>query len=194
VDYLAENDSGSVSGYLHPRGPNSVVITDRSTAALVESYAFLVLEAELLDNNEMQAWFGLLDADISYEMPVRITRERSAGLGFSDQGFHMREEWHSLQTRVARLDSEYAWAEDPPSRTRRFVTNVRASETDVEGEVAVKSNVLVYRARFDNPAHQLLSAERHDVLRRNEGELKLLKRVVLLDHTTLGTPNLAIIL
>jgi 3-phenylpropionate/cinnamic acid dioxygenase small subunit len=158
-----------------------------------ESYAFLVREAELLDNNEMHQWLDLLHRDVVYQVPVRITRERSAGLGFSRQGFHMDEDWHSLSTRIARLDSDFAWAEDPPSRTRRFVTNLRVTDGPGEGELRVTSNLLLFRARFDVPDNHLISGERHDVLARVDGELKLLRRLVLLDHTTVGTPNLALI-
>jgi 3-phenylpropionate/cinnamic acid dioxygenase small subunit len=167
---------------------------DLTTEGLVECYEFLVREAEHLDNNEMHEWLDLMDPEVSYEMPVRITRERSAGLGFSTDGFHMFEDWHSLQTRVVRLDSDFAWAEDPPSRTRRFVTNIRVAAGPADDQVGVKSNLLLYRGRFDSPGHQLLSAERQDVLRRTDEGLKLLRRVVLLDHTTVGTPNLGIIL
>jgi PAH dioxygenase small subunit len=41
---------------------------------------------------------------------------------------------------------------------------------------------------------QLLAGERHDVLRRVDGELRLARRVVLLDHTVLPMDNLAIFL
>jgi 3-phenylpropionate/cinnamic acid dioxygenase small subunit len=162
--------------------------------AIAEAYGFLVREAELLDTNQMHEWLELVDPDVSYQVPVRITRERTAGLGFSTSGMHMDESFDSLRTRVARLDSDFAWAEDPPSRTRRFVTNLRVTAGENDGEVNVVSNLLLFRARFDTPANHLLSGERRDVLRRtDDGGLRLLKRLVLLDHTTLGTPNLGLI-
>jgi hypothetical protein len=46
-------------------------------------------EAALLDRNEMREWIELLHPDIDYRLPIRITRERPKGLGFSDQGYHM---------------------------------------------------------------------------------------------------------
>jgi 3-phenylpropionate/cinnamic acid dioxygenase small subunit len=36
-----------------------------------------------------------------------------------------------------------------------------------------------------------ISGERHDVLRRVDGELKLAKRRILLDQTVMGTQNLS---
>jgi 3-phenylpropionate/cinnamic acid dioxygenase small subunit len=103
----------------------------------------------------------------------------------------MLEDHASLEVRVDRLDSEYAWAEDPPSRMRRLVTNVRLGEV-TDDAVEVRSNFLYFRgARYDAPGHDLLVGERQDVLRRAADGMKLMRRLVLLDHTTLGTPNLA---
>jgi 3-phenylpropionate/cinnamic acid dioxygenase small subunit len=155
---------------------------------------FLVREAEYLDDNRMREWLELLHRNVVYRMPIRVTRERAAGPGFSETSWHLNETWGSLETRVARLESEYAWAEDPPSRTRRFVTNFRIEPRDGEDEANVRSNILLYRGRYDSPAFQFLSAERHDVLRLVDSDWKLLERLVLLDHTTLGTQNLAVFL
>lgn len=153
----------------------------------------LLQEAELLDDNRVREWFdAFVHEDIDYEVPVRVTRERSGGPGFAEGSWHMKETWGTLATRVARLDSEYAWAEDPPSRTRRFVTNIRVEPGGSDDEVTVRSNLLIYRGRYDTTDHQLLSGERRDRFRRTDGSWKLVKRLVLLDHTTLPTHNLAI--
>jgi 3-phenylpropionate/cinnamic acid dioxygenase small subunit len=150
-------------------------------------------EAELLDANRVAEWLELIDPEIDYRIPIRITRERSAGLGFSESGYHMTGTYRTLQARVDRFESEYAWGDDPPSRTRRFVSNlrVRLGEDD---RLEVKSNLLVYRGRFDSPSHQLISAERDDALRQSSDGLRLLRRTVLLDHSTLATGSLGILL
>jgi 3-phenylpropionate/cinnamic acid dioxygenase small subunit len=165
--------------------------TEVDLPLLWECIAWLNHEAELLDDNRPREWFELLDSEIDYRVPIRVTRERSAGPGFSDVGYHMLDDHISLEVRIDRFDSEYAWAEDPPSRMRRLVTNVRLGE--VTGDtVSLKSNFLYYRgARYDASGHDLIVGERHDVLRRRDDGMKLLRRLVLLDHTTLGTPNLA---
>jgi 3-phenylpropionate/cinnamic acid dioxygenase small subunit len=155
---------------------------------------FLNTEAELLDDNKIREWFALLDPEIDYKVPIRVTRERAAGAGFSFEGWHMYEDYGSLEARVARLETEYAWAEDPPSRTRRLVSNIRLEPAGADNEINVKSNFLIYRGRYDSPSFNLIAGERHDSLRRVNRELKLLKRLVLLDHATLGTHNLAIFL
>lgn len=159
-----------------------------------EIQSFLFHEAELLDDNRIREWFELLTEDVDYKIPVRITRERSAGPGFSTEAFHMDEDHGMLETRVDRLETEYAWAEDPPSRTRRLVGNVRVQATDDPNELLAKSNLLLFRSRYDVPAYQLLACERQDVLRRVDDEWRLARRVVLLDQSTLATHNLAIFL
>lgn len=158
-----------------------------------EVQSFLVHEAQLLDENRLHDWLDLLADDIRYRIPIRITRERSAGPGFSKVGFHMDEDKGMLKTRVGRLDTEYAWAEDPPSRTRRYVTNVRVGGVDSDG-IDVRSNLLVYRGRHGMGGDQLIGGERADRLRRRGDALEIVARTVYLDQTTLRTHNLAIFL
>jgi 3-phenylpropionate/cinnamic acid dioxygenase small subunit len=103
----------------------------------------------------------------------------------------MIDDHESMQRRVRRLRSEFAFAEDPPSRTRRLVGNVRVRD---DGDAfAVRSNLLLFRARLDGPS-VLLSGERRDRLRPVDGELRLACRIVLLDHTVLPMENLAVFL
>jgi 3-phenylpropionate/cinnamic acid dioxygenase small subunit len=54
--------------------------------------------------------------------------------------------------------------------------------------------VLVYRSRWDRAGHDLLSGERHDVLRRVDNGWQLARRRVILDNTTLPTLNLTFFL
>lgn len=155
---------------------------------------FLHTEAELLDDGRLRDWLDLLTDDVIYRMPVRITRERGAGSEFVDNMTHFEEDRHTLEMRVRRLETHSAWAEDPPSRTRHFVSNIRVHARDKDAGVHVKSNLLLYRNRGDSPHYDLLSAERHDIVRQVEGNWKLARRVILLDQSTVGTLNLSIFL
>ncbi|RMG55093.1 MAG: 3-phenylpropionate/cinnamic acid dioxygenase subunit beta [Acidobacteria bacterium] len=154
---------------------------------------FLLREAELLDNGAYRDWLGCLTEDIRYQVPVRVTRDRGVESEFVSEMGHLDEDHVSLEMRIMRLETEYAWAEDPPSRTRHFVSNIRVEPGDRDDEVKVKSNLLLYRTRGDDPHYDLLSAERHDVLRRINSQWKLARRLVLLDQTTIGTHNLSIL-
>jgi 3-phenylpropionate/cinnamic acid dioxygenase small subunit len=157
-----------------------------------EVTAFLYHEAELLDDGRIREWFEtVVDSEIEYEMPIRVTTDRHGETAAVGRGWLMKEDWSSLDTRIRRLETEYAWAEDPPTRTRRFVTNIRIAGAD-DGCAAVRSNILVYWSRGPSDEFRLLSGERHDRLKRVEGGLRLARRLVLLDHTVLVTQNLSI--
>jgi 3-phenylpropionate/cinnamic acid dioxygenase small subunit len=155
---------------------------------------FLFHEAGLLDDGRLTDWLALLAPEIDYRIPTRITRERAAAASeFSDASFHMIEDLVSLRTRVARLETNYAYVDNPPTRTRRMISNVRLIDRDSQGALSVRSNFLVARITGDaNP--QLLCGERHDVLRFAGDELKLARRLILLDHNLLPLENLAFFL
>lgn len=152
---------------------------------------FLFQEAELLNDGRFHDWLELCAEDIRYIIPVRMSRERANGDGNSTTMTHWDDDYTGLQLRVLRLDTEYAWAEDPPSRIRHHVSNVRVRPGAETDEYDVRSNLLVFRNRGDSPHHDLISAERHDVIRRSEMGLRLASRRVVLDHAVVGTHNLA---
>ena len=168
--------------------------TDPAHLALwFEVVKWLDAEAELLDNGRFDDWLGLLTDDVCYRVPIRLTRERGGGSDVNYGAPHFQEDIGTLRMRVARLKTEFAWAEDPPSRTRRFVTNVRPRPL-ADDDVAVRSYLLLYRNRGDDASAELISAERSDVLRRTESGLRLCRRDVLLDQATLAVRNLAVML
>jgi 3-phenylpropionate/cinnamic acid dioxygenase small subunit len=155
---------------------------------------FLYGEAELLDERRHDEWLALLDPDIRYVVPVRVTTAHSLEGSTLDGMAHFDEDLYSLTKRVQRFATEHAWAEDPPSRTRRYVTNIRVYEGGVAGEVVAKSNLLLFRSRGDLYEHDLLSAVRTDELRPSDGGYRLVRREVLLDESVLRTQNLAVFL
>jgi phthalate 3,4-dioxygenase subunit beta len=115
------------------------------------AHQFLVEEAALLDAADYAGWLDLLCADIRYLMPVRVTTARGAGFDtLADMG-HFDEDMYALRKRVQRLATDHAWTEDPPSRTRHFVTNVRtfpnSAFEDSGAEFLVESAVLLFRSR-----------------------------------------------
>ncbi|HEY3302659.1 MAG TPA: 3-phenylpropionate/cinnamic acid dioxygenase subunit beta [Candidatus Binatia bacterium] len=152
---------------------------------------FLYHEAELLDSRKFEQWLELLTDDIAYEMPVRLTRERDRSDAPSGMA-HFSEDRRTLELRVNRLKTDYAWAENPPSRTRRFVSNVRIEQTSESNEVIVRSYLLLYRSRGSSTQTELISAERIDFLRNVEGQWKLAKRTITVDQAVLDMQNLAI--
>jgi 3-phenylpropionate/cinnamic acid dioxygenase small subunit len=157
-----------------------------------EVVGFLYEEADLLDRQDFEAWLSLMTPDVRYTMPVRQSVGREAGLGINRQYHHFDETYGSLSVRVKRAEGTAAWAEDPPSRTRRFVTNIRVRE-DVSGDLLVDSYLLLLRYRDVLPKVDVLSCSRADVLRRDGEELRLAKREIVIDHCTVGSVNLAVL-
>lgn len=159
-----------------------------------EATDFLYEEAHLLETGEFEDWLLMLDDEVEYIAPVRRTRLRHEGSEFDPAMMHFEETIDTLKQRVRRLRTRYAFAEDPPSRTRRLVTNIRVHETDVSNEYAVSSSLLVLRNHRDDPTFHLIAARRDDVLRQHPEGMQLLRRTILLDSAALPTANLAIFL
>lgn len=155
---------------------------------------FLHHEAELLDDGRLRDWLALLTPDVVYQVPVRVARERTGDevAGVMEDSFHLDERYGSLEMRVDRVETGFAWAEEPPTRLRHVIGNIRVTDLeDRPDEVAVRSNLLLYHARWDRPDYTVLSGERHDRLRRVDGGWKLARRRVVLDSTVIPTLNLS---
>jgi 3-phenylpropionate/cinnamic acid dioxygenase small subunit len=88
-----------------------------------------------------------------------------------------------MEQRVKRLQSEYAWSENPPSRPRLHITSQQISEDGEEYNVT--SSFLMTVVLGDDPDSDILSGERDDTFRRVDGDLKLAERTVYLDQVTL---------
>jgi len=157
-------------------------------------HQWLVDEAYLLDAQDYAAWLDLMTDDVRYVMPVRVTTGRAAGFDSAPGMAHFDEDRYSLGRRVARFATEHAWTEDPPSRLRHFVTNVRTFATDSADELLAESAVLLFRSRGDVRESALLSAGRRDVLRRTADGLRLAHRTITVDESVLRMQNLAVFL
>ena len=153
---------------------------------------FLYHEAALLDERRFNEWLDLLTEDFIYQMPVRLTREAGQTEELSMDMMHFDDDKHTLTMRVVRLQTDYAWAEDPPSRTRHLVTNVRVRPGEQADEYLVNSNYLIYRNRGLSETADLIAGEKQDVIRKVGDSFKLVKRLIVVDQSVLGTRNLAI--
>jgi 3-phenylpropionate/cinnamic acid dioxygenase small subunit len=159
-----------------------------------ECARFLYHEADLLDRRQFAEWFSLTDPAIDYRVPVRSTRLTKDGDGFSDTAYFLKEDHGTLAMRIERLKSDFAWAENPPTRTRRLIANIRTGSGPSSGELAVKSNFAVYCFRGDDPSPAILTGERQDILATGSESWTITKRLVLLDITVLGMDSLSIFL
>jgi phthalate 3,4-dioxygenase subunit beta len=160
----------------------------------LQAHQFLVDEAYLLDAQQYEAWLETLTDDVHYVMPVRVTTARGAGFDTSPGMAHFDEDKYSLTQRVARMGTEHAWAEDPPSRLRHFITNVRTFEADDPAHLVVESAELLFRSRGDVNESACVSCGREDLLRWCDDRYKLARRRIVADEAVLRMQNLAVFL
>ena len=150
-------------------------MTNETAPALRERVeAFLYEEAALLDDWRLDDWVGLFTEDARYVVPATDLPEGDpkCDLVFID------DDIVRLRARAARLNSRHSHREQPRSRTRRFVSNVRAEETD-GGDVCASANVLVYRFRAGDAAPYVGAVDY--LLRRHGGSFKIAHRRAVLD-------------
>ncbi|BBY37968.1 hypothetical biphenyl dioxygenase beta subunit [Mycobacterium mantenii] len=177
----------SVDGQLHSTrlNPGDPVYND--------TLEFLYAEAELLDENRLIEWLAMLADELSYRMPVRVTRQRGDGDDFAQDVTFFDDDLATLTLRVRRLtESPNAHAEMPATRSRRFVTNVRIEQ--LGDEVFARSSLLLLGSRWDSHSYEFLAARRNDVMRRFDGGLKLVRREILIDQTVPESPCLSVFL
>jgi p-cumate 2,3-dioxygenase beta subunit len=150
----------------------ATLLAHQITRAQIED--FLYEEAALLDTWQLQAWLELLTEDATYEVPSTDTPDGDARTTL----FIIADNIERIRSRVHQLLGKSAWAENPPSRTRRLISNVRIRE--IEGEtIRVTANFAVYRMRFEQVDTYIGRYEY--TLRWRDGALKIQHRRAILD-------------
>jgi len=153
---------------------------------------FLYAEAALLDARRYREWLELLAEDIHYWMPIRRTVTLAdLDLEFTKPGgmAYFDDDRAILEMRVKKLEAGSAWSEDPPSRSRHFVSNVRT--LSIEGdEITVEAAFHLYRTRLNSEVGGWVG-RRVDLLRRGEGGFRLARRHIFLDQTVIPTTNMS---
>ncbi|MES9537675.1 3-phenylpropionate/cinnamic acid dioxygenase subunit beta [Actinomadura sp. NPDC000600] len=161
---------------------------------------FLYAEAELLDQHRFEEWVALFAEDVLYWMPTRMTRpirERDLQVAALGESAFAEDDLTMLRGRIRQLTSGMSWSEEPPSRTRRLITNVRVRPRD-GGELDVTSNFYVYRSRLERHEDWFVG-ERFDVLRPADREATgypfvIADRKIVLEQATLLAPSISIFL
>ena len=155
---------------------------------------FLYAEAALLDARRYRDWLGLMAEDVEYWMPIRRTvTNADLDREFTKPGevAFFDDDWAYLEMRVKKLEAGSAWSEDPPSRSRHFVSNVRILEVEGE-EITLEACFHLYRSRLETDVDSWIG-RRVDVLRRVGSSFQLVKRHLFLDHTVIQATNMSTI-
>lgn len=153
---------------------------------------FLYEEADLLDRRRYREWFSRVANDVHYWMPIRRTVTlRNIDREFTQPGSmaFFDDDHDDLRMRVEKLYTGSSWSEDPPSRTRHLVSNVRITGLEA-ATVRVQSDFLLLRTRMEGDADQF-HGRRDDRLRIDGDSFLLVQRHIYLDHTVIHATNLS---
>lgn len=153
---------------------------------------FFYAEAAMLDNRDYRAWLDLVADDIHYWMPIRrtvtldnIDREFTKP---GDMAFY-EDDKQNLIFRVNKMESGTSWSEDPPSRSRHLISNVRIVGVDGD-EISTECAFHLYRSRLNTEENSFVG-RREDALRREGDVLKIARRHIFLDQTLIRATNMS---
>ena len=138
----------------------------------------LYQEAALLDEWRLEEWLALLTDDATYQVPPTDAREGDV----RNTLFIIADDALRLRSRVKQLLGKSAWAENPPSRTRRIISNVRVLGADGDN-ILVTANFAVYRMRYESVDTYVGHYDYKLV--RTGSELRIRQRRVILDNEAL---------
>jgi p-cumate 2,3-dioxygenase beta subunit len=139
---------------------------------------FLINEAALLDEWRLEAWLTLMAPDARYLVPPLDIPDAD----HHDTLFLIADDRRSLASRVRQLLSGTTWAENPRSRTRRLITNVRLLAAE-GGEARATANFAVWR--FQHEQSDVYVGQYRHVLVRGPSGLLFRERRAVLDLETL---------
>jgi len=135
-------------------------------------------EAALLDEWRLEEWLELLTEDATYEIPPTDVPEGDS----RNTLFIIADDAVRIRSRVKQLLGKAAWAENPHSRTRRMIGNVRLLGTEGEN-ILVTANFAVHRMRYESVDTYVGHYDYKLV--RDGNLLKIRERRVILDNEAL---------
>jgi 3-phenylpropionate/cinnamic acid dioxygenase small subunit len=150
-------------------------------ALFIEIQRFLYREAGLLDRRDYAGWLALLAQDIRYRVTAGVARDADAKpMSYAI----VDEDLSGLKSRIDQISNpRLTRAENPPSMTRRVVSNIEAYHSQKQNEFDVASYLLAYRNRSSAPEGGFYVAMRCDTLRRGASGWQLSSRSAHLDQT-----------
>jgi len=145
---------------------------------LIDVQNFLFEEAELLDSWRLDEWAELFTEDAISHVPALDDPNRDP----AQSVFLVADDLARIRSRVRQLTGETAWAENPRSQTRRFISNVRVTSAD-GATVSATANFLVHRCRMERIS--TFAGQYQYKLVRHDGSFKIAERKVILAQDTL---------
>lgn len=136
---------------------------------------FLYQEASLLDEWRLPEWLALFTEDAHYLVPAT---DLAADASPDDNLFYIADDRHRLEQRVARLMKKSGHSEQPRSKTRHMVNNVRVTAQD-GGDLSITSAFAVYRTK-DGITDLFVGKALHELVQAG-GTLRIRKKLCALD-------------
>ena len=150
-----------------------------------EAEDLLYREARLLDERQYSRWLEMFSPDGTYWIPANhdgTDPGREISLVFDDA--------HRLRDRIARLGSGLAHAQNPPSKTKRLISNVEINETDAETTMVISAFIL-YELRRGK--ERVFAGRYEHRLKRIDGQWKIASKKVVLVNNNEVIDNLTFI-
>ncbi len=151
-----------------------------------EAEDLLYAEARLLDERRYDEWLGMLAEDVTYWVPSNgdgIDPNREIALIYDDLA--------KIRNRIGRLATGVAHAQNPPSKTRRLVSNVQLDAT--EGNAAIVSSAFIlYELRRGR--ERVFAGRCEYRMRREDDRWKIAAKKVVLVNNDEVIDNLTFIL
>jgi len=119
----------------------------------------------------------------------RLRNDRASSISTHDEFSLFDDDKTTLGWRVRQQQLPTHWAENPRSRIRHLITNVRVSAVDAKNKLSVRSNFLCYRNRMEGEVDTWVG-ERHDMLIEIDGQLRVESRTIYLDQSVILSKNL----
>ncbi|WP_017727563.1 aromatic-ring-hydroxylating dioxygenase subunit beta [Halalkalibacterium ligniniphilum] len=151
-------------------------------------------EAYFLDNRMYKEWLELFSDNVLYKMPLRETLEGVDVNNISVDSAFYEESKASLRTRVNRLYTKSAWVENPATRQRHFISNVVIKASDEADKYNVRSYFLYKRSRGSTTDIEEMFGQRNDIVKKMNGEWKIISRTIIPDQAVITTMNMSMFL
>ena len=136
---------------------------------------FLYQEASLLDEWRLPEWLALFTEDAHYLVPAT---DLPADASPDQNLFYIADDRYRLEQRVARLMKKSGHSEQPRSKTRHMVNNVRVTAYEADA-LCVASAFAVYRTK-DGVTDLYVGKALHELVPAG-GNLRIRKKLCALD-------------
>ncbi|MFT5131793.1 MAG: 3-phenylpropionate/cinnamic acid dioxygenase small subunit [Candidatus Azotimanducaceae bacterium] len=161
-------------------------LSDINYSLLSEAEQFLYVEARLADENRYEDWESLWADNGVYWVPANsgdINPELEMSIIYDNRS--------RISVRIRQFMSGKRFSAMPGIEVRRVVSNVELLE-ETDDEVRVGSNVIYFVSTDSDD--QVWGSRNEFLLRRVDGEFKMVRKNVVLVNAAKALPNIAFLI